>query len=123
LLLDWEFRRKFPMWLRWIRWEIAEQAYKEYARRGHGDQSLERVAERGGFSPEEIDALLAGKYSTKGLAELREGNEDAERAASVIVCEWCGCEYWEHPPSPFYIDTLTNTPFLHRLCDGSLVKL
>jgi hypothetical protein len=123
LLLDWSFRRKHPTWLQWIPWAIAEQAYKEYKRRGHGDQSLERVAERGGFSPEEIDALMTGQYNGAGLRELEKGEEDFRRSASEMVCERCGCQYWEHPPSPYYIDTLTNLPWLHRLCDGTLVKL
>lgn len=121
LLLDLEFRQEHEHWLQWIPWAIAKQAYKEYVRRGHGDQSLERVAERGGFSPEEIDALLASDYTPFGVG--RRFDEPWGRAGSLCVCPVCGCEYWEHPPSPWYIDTCTNTPWLHRLCDGRLVKL
>ncbi len=37
---------------------IAELAYSIYVRRGGGDQSLERLAERGGFGAGEMDDLL-----------------------------------------------------------------
>ena len=39
-------------------WSIAELAYSVYGRRGGGDQSLERLAERGGFGASEMDKLL-----------------------------------------------------------------
>ena len=38
-----------------IPWWIAEQAYMVYANKYGDDQSLERLAERGGFGPEELD--------------------------------------------------------------------
>ena len=41
-----------------IPWEQAEEAYEEYAAQHGKDQSLERLAERGGFSAEEIIELL-----------------------------------------------------------------
>lgn len=122
LLLDYQFRKKHPMWARWIPWAIAEQAWEEYKRRGHGDQSLERVHERGGLCPIEIDALLAGKYTIRGLRALREEEEDFERASGKMICERCGLEYWRHPMSPYYI-SYDGSPVLNRLCDGKLVKL
>lgn len=41
-----------------IPWHIAEEAYKEYILQGGRGQSLERLAERGGFGWEEIIHLL-----------------------------------------------------------------
>lgn len=40
-----------------IPWPIAEVAYLAYAKRYGTGQSLERIAERGGFYPEELDKL------------------------------------------------------------------
>lgn len=41
-----------------IPWEHAEEAYKEYVARYGKDQSLERLAQRGGLGAEEIVELL-----------------------------------------------------------------
>lgn len=38
---------------------IHKLAWEEYARQGHGNQSAERIAERGGFGTGEIIMLLA----------------------------------------------------------------
>ena len=57
-----------------IPWELAEIAYTEYARRYGTDQSLERIAERGGFGVMEIaDYLLAQLREKGGEAEGGEG--------------------------------------------------
>ena len=42
-----------------VPWDVAELAYSVYAGLyGKGGQSLERLAERGGFGPSEMDAFL-----------------------------------------------------------------
>ncbi len=41
-----------------VPWSVAELAYSVYMRRGGGDQSLERLAERGGFGAVEMDMFL-----------------------------------------------------------------
>ena len=41
-----------------IPWAVAELAYISYAQRSGSSQSLERLAERGGFGVEELDVLL-----------------------------------------------------------------
>jgi hypothetical protein len=41
-----------------VPWEISAEAWKEYAAQGHGNQSHERVCERGGWGVEELAALL-----------------------------------------------------------------
>ena len=39
-------------------WPVAEAIWEHlYAALGHGDQSLERIAERGGFSYREIEVM------------------------------------------------------------------
>ncbi|KKN86514.1 hypothetical protein LCGC14_0266900 [marine sediment metagenome] len=47
-----------------IDWEIAEIAYKEYKAQYGNSQSLERLAERGGFGAQELVNLLYG-YITR----------------------------------------------------------
>jgi hypothetical protein len=44
-----------------IPWRIQERAWKQYAALGHGSQSAERIAQRGGFGLEELIFLLAGE--------------------------------------------------------------
>lgn len=46
-----------------VSWQVHEQAWREYARAGHGDQSAKRIAERGGFSYREIQCCLAQHYN------------------------------------------------------------
>lgn len=38
--------------------EVSEEAWKEYARQGHGDQSHERLIQRGGFGSNELAIFL-----------------------------------------------------------------
>jgi hypothetical protein len=42
----------------WVPWGVAELAYKVYVRRYGTDQSLEKLAERGGFGWTELINLL-----------------------------------------------------------------
>jgi len=44
-----------------IPWWLAEIAYKEYANQFGNGQTLERIAERGGFGRKELVSLLAGQ--------------------------------------------------------------
>ena len=41
-----------------ISWNLAQQAYRNYG----SSQTLKRIAERGGFGWDELDALLSDKY-------------------------------------------------------------
>ncbi len=43
-----------------IPWSLAEVAYEAYSAAGHGSQSLERLAERGGFGWAELLMLFRG---------------------------------------------------------------
>lgn len=43
-----------------IPWSVADRAYSVYAARHGRSQSLERLAERGGFGPSEMDDYLPG---------------------------------------------------------------
>ena len=47
-----------------IPWWLAEEAYKHYAKHFGTDQSLKRLAERGGFGHEELLILLRQRYDT-----------------------------------------------------------
>lgn len=44
----------------WIPWSVAEQAYVGYMKRYGSRQTLERIAERGGFGVRELDLLVPG---------------------------------------------------------------
>lgn len=46
---------------RYVFWALAEEAFVEYRRCFGNNQSLERLAERGGFGAIEFAILLAGK--------------------------------------------------------------
>lgn len=55
-----------------VPWSIAEEAYMVYAARYGNRQSLERLAERGGFSEGELDELRPGwRPVARELDELR----------------------------------------------------
>lgn len=69
----WDDVRKKPLWPtphqndgqeapiqrdRFVPMEVAEEAWKEYAAQGHGDQSLERINQRNGFGASELAILL-----------------------------------------------------------------
>ena len=45
-----------------IPWWLAEEAYKRYVKEGGRGQSLERLAERGGFGREELVYLIRGRW-------------------------------------------------------------
>ncbi|RKG97833.1 hypothetical protein D7V97_33845 [Corallococcus sp. CA053C] len=50
-----------------IPWSLAERAYIDYSRRYGTDQTLERLAERGGFGPTELDVHVPGWRKELGL--------------------------------------------------------
>lgn len=47
---------------------------------------------------------------------IRADKGDYVRASGLAVCDACGCAYWEHA-------TVVGLPWLHRACDGRLLKL
>ena len=61
-------RRQFPIQGEaiGIPWWLAEVAYEEYARRYGDQQTIERIAERGGFGRDEFLELLRSTPSHKG---------------------------------------------------------
>jgi hypothetical protein len=48
--------------------------------------------------------------------QIRVDRGDYVRASQDVVCPTCGCEYWRHA-------TVQGYEWLHRICDGRLVKL
>lgn len=53
---------------------------------------------------------------------LQDEEPQAERASHLIVCAKCGLTYGRHPLEQMY-KSCFGEPYLHRLCDGRLVKL
>lgn len=49
--------------------------------------------------------------------------ERIRRADGECVCDSCARPYRKHPLEPSILSGSDDAPFLHRLCDGSLVKL
>jgi hypothetical protein len=65
-----------------IPWSVAELAYSVYAGRYGTGQSLERLAQRGGFGPGEMDLLLPGWRERVGeVVELR---GEVQRLAGLL---------------------------------------
>lgn len=46
-----------------VPWHVHLAAWNGYAAAGHGGQSAERIAERGGFSYREIQCAIEGHYN------------------------------------------------------------
>ena len=67
-------------------------------------------------SPEFTDALDRARRDSQDDEEL-----NAQRASKDAICETCHREYWRHPMAEYL--SHDGTPYLHRLCCGSLVKL
>jgi hypothetical protein len=62
-----------------IPWSVAEFAYMAYAKRYGTSQSLERLAQRGGFHVDEMDDLYpAWRDAVLGISEQRRRAETAE---------------------------------------------
>ena len=61
-----------------IPWAVHMVAWRAYAAAGHGDQSAERINERGGFGWSELIALIRGQYLDgigQAVTDLFEGAE------------------------------------------------
>ena len=56
-----------------VKWKYAEEAYKEYSAKFGAAQTLERLAERGGFSVEEIVWLLFDRIQRSAKGETSYG--------------------------------------------------
>lgn len=61
----------------WVPWTVAEVAYKAYCDAGHGGQSLETLAERGGFGWFELMAGLRGSFSPEEIGKVTDMTVDA----------------------------------------------
>ena len=82
-------------------------------------------------SPDHKLWLLSCVGSIEGHGfTLVESDPDFRRADQHCVCKQCGEEYWKHPYDTRYpiaesmwVHADRPEYILHRLCDGSLVKL
>ena len=70
-----------------VPWSAAEKAYEGYAAAGHGSQSLERVAQRGGFGVGEFAVLY------QGLAYNDARFEDRVEPATVATAIELGADW------------------------------
>ena len=52
-----------------VPWRVAEKAYATYVKLYGSAQTLERIAEQGGFSSLELIMLLAGEETLSGWVE------------------------------------------------------
>ncbi len=70
-----------------IPWWLAEIAYQEYARRFGTDQSLERLAERGGFGRDELLMLLRGGQASFDYDQAKEEKKRGNTSFSFLQDE------------------------------------
>lgn len=69
-----------------IPWPVAELAYSTYARRHGRNQSLEQLAERGGFCSLEMDDFLPDwRERCDELSRLRASLASAESRLAIVV--------------------------------------
>ncbi len=68
-----------------------------------GDASIEAIIELLKFRPFKPD-------------RIRVDRGDYTRAGGDVVCSICGCCYYDHP-------NVRGYEWLHRACDGKLLKL
>lgn len=73
-----------------IPWPVAEQAYERYAQRHGRSQSLERLAERGGFGVEEMNLYVPDWGLRAGAtASLQRQLAAAEERDKQAHLQWC----------------------------------
>ena len=73
---------------RTIPYSLAERAYEQYVKRYGKSQTLKRLAERGGFYPEEMDSLYPGwREEVEEIYLLRKEIERLRSILSKIVSE------------------------------------
>lgn len=79
-----------------ISWDLAEQAYTVYSSQYGKSQSLERIAERGGFYPSEMDEFVPGwegkeddmealKHLCRFLAKQQEKQKESIGKAVMLL--------------------------------------
>lgn len=94
-----------------IPWSVAELAYSQYAARYGTSQSLQRLSERGGFGPHEMDLFLPDwRERCDELARLRaevaELRRDKERLDAAQQTGWeiqVACDIMEDGDPVFII--------------------
>lgn len=74
-------RHPDPSPVRSVPWALAERAYMAYAVRYGTDQSMERLAQRGGFSAREMDVFAPGWRNEVRALQVLQGEVDQLRAA------------------------------------------
>ena len=73
---------------RFVPWSVAERIYEAYAKKYGTSQSLERLAERGGFYPEEADALYPQwREEAEEVLRLRTRVAELESRQEKIIIE------------------------------------
>ncbi len=79
VLLDFRERRDHPEWPRSVPWDLLEP-HREQARHNH-DQTLERLAQRGGLSPGEMICVIEGKR----WGDVPDDNAAVERLQRLVT--------------------------------------
>lgn len=97
------FSRPHPLQIPWV---IAELAYSVYAGKHGRSQSLEDLAERGGFGPEEMDRFLpdwrercASHYEYIPIADPRRPKPGESVLVRVLDIEGNYYDVWEYDPN------------------------
>jgi hypothetical protein len=84
-----------------IPWSVAEEAYPDYARRYGTSQSLETLAKRGGFGPDELDQHLPGwREKASEVSVLRAQVEKLQAFKAYVHKRLDDAGIPVDPPSP-----------------------
>ncbi len=67
-------------------------------------------------------APMRNPFNERAGEALGFATPEFRRAHQGSRCEACGRVYWKHPMDYVNLD-FQRDPYLHILCDGSLVKL
>lgn len=104
-----------------IPWEVADLAYSVYSNLYGRDQSLERMAERGGFGAKEMDELLPDwRERCDLIVKLREENEHLEMVVASKQ-EFLGKKVWvaERSGDGQYPKITLHRTFIDAMTSGS----
>ena len=108
-----------------IPWRVAELAYSVYVARWGGSQSLERLAQRGGFHPGEMDEFLLNWRELAEDARVAKAVRDQMEADCKAVCGRCAAgddlqfkDYlgWYHLLTP------PGRPLSHEPCRADAIR-
>lgn len=112
-----DYRYTHAPYPRRIPWAVAERAFSVYANRYGRDQSLERLAERGGFGPGEMDEFLPGWKDELSVFTRLTRERDAARSTGQALLDVLAERSAEVTELRAILAPLLNKPLDQRAID------